>query len=115
MLAPLARRTTAVLVASATLVALGGPAHADVPEGWSPDPVKVSGLHAVLLLGGVPVLLFLLIGLAVYVPPLIRGERVGPGTPAMDDQWFGGPRQGTSALAGPDTDDSEAGGASARW
>ncbi len=112
-LATLARRTTTALVASATLVALAGPAHADVPEGWSnPDPVDV--LPALLLLGGVPVLLFLLIVAAVYVPALARGESTTPGG-GMGDQWFGGPRKGTAELAGADTEESKAGGASARW
>ncbi|MCW2792149.1 MAG: hypothetical protein JWO76_1247 [Nocardioides sp.] len=110
----LARRTAVVVGAAATLVALAGPASADVPEGWS-DPDPVSPLHAILLLGGVPLLLFVLITLAIYIPALIRGERVAPGSAAMDDQWFGGPRKGTAELAGPDTDDSEAGGASGRW
>ncbi|MCW2842703.1 MAG: hypothetical protein JWN22_619 [Nocardioides sp.] len=110
----LARRTAVVVAAVAAVVAVAGPASADVPEGWS-NPDDVSALHAILLLGGIPLLLFLLIVLAVYVPALIRGERVAPGSPAMDDQWFGGPRQGTAELAGPDTDESEAGGASGRW
>ncbi|WP_372727654.1 hypothetical protein [Nocardioides sp.] len=114
MLVTLARRTTAVLVASATLVVLAGPAHADVPEGWS-NPEPVSPLYALLLLGGVPILLFALVWAAVYVPPLVRGERVSAGGGAGEDQWFGGPRKGTSELAGPDNDESKAGGASARW
>lgn len=110
----LARRTACVVAAAATLIAVAGPASADVPEGWSnPDPV--SPLHAIFVLGGIPILLFVLITLAVYIPALIRGERVAPGSPAVDDQWFGGPRQGTAELAAPDTDESQAGGASARW
>lgn len=110
----LARRTTVVVAAAATLVAVAGPASAEVPEGWS-NPEPVSALHAILLLGGVPLLLFVLIALAVYVPALVRGERVAPGSPAVEDQWFGGPRKGTTELAAPDTDESQAGGASARW
>jgi hypothetical protein len=110
----IARRTVAVLVATGTLVAIAGPATADVPEGWS-NPEDVSVLYALLVLGGIPLLLFVLITLAVYVPALIRGERVAPGEPSVEDQWFGGPRKGTSELAGPDTDESKAGGASGRW
>ena len=67
------------------------------------------------MLAGVPLLLFVLIVLAVYLPALVRGERVKPGAPAVEDQWFGGPRKGTAELAGPDNEDSQAGGASARW
>ncbi len=111
--ATLARRTAAVLVAVATVVAIAGPASAEIPEGF-PEPDDVSALHAILLLGGVPLLLFVLITLAVYVPAMVRGERVAPGSSA-ENQWFGGPRKGTSELAGPDSNESEAGGASGRW
>lgn len=107
-------RIAVVVVASAAIIGLAGPASADVPEGWS-NPARVSTLHALLVLGGIPILLFLLITLAVYVPGLVRGERVKPGAPTVEDQWFGGPRKGTSELAGPDTDESKAGGASGRW
>jgi hypothetical protein len=108
------RRIAVVVAASAAILGLAGPASADVPEGWS-NPPSVSTLHAVLVLGGIPLLLFLLIALAVYVPALVRGERVKPGAPTVEDQWFGGPRKGTSELAGPDTEESKAGGASGRW
>jgi hypothetical protein len=115
ILETIARRGV-VLVAAATasLVALAGPASADVPQGWS-DPAKVSALHALLLLGGVPLLLFVVIALLVLVPGLRRGERLTPGAATHEDQWFGGPRSGTAELAAPDTDESQAGGASARW
>lgn len=108
------RRTTLVVAATAAIVSVAGPAGADVPEGWS-HPAAVSPLHAVLILAGIPLLLFVLIALAVYVPALVRGERVKPGAPAVEDQWFGGPRKGTAELAAPDTEESKAGGASGRW
>ena len=94
-------------------MALSVPAHADVPEGWS-NPEPVSALHALSLLAGVPVLLFLVIWAAVYLPAMMRGEHVAPGG-TVDNQWFGGPRPGTTELAGPDDDTSKAGGASGRW
>lgn len=109
-----ARRIAFVLAAAAGLVALAAPANADVPVGWSdPDPVNM--LHAVLILGGVPLLITIAIVLAIYIPPLVRGERVAPGAPAVENQWLGGPRKGTAELAGPDSEESEAGGASGRW
>lgn len=108
------RRTVAVLAATAGLVALAGPAHADVPEGW-PVPDDVDFLHVLLVLVGIPLGLFLLIALAVYLPALVRGERVAPGAARVENQWIGGPSKTTSELAGPDGSDSEAGGASARW
>ncbi len=114
----LARRSAAaVVVATATLVALAGlagPAAADVPEGWS-DPEPVSVLPALLLLAGVPIALFVIIAVLVLLPGIRRGERLTPGAASHEDQWFGGPRSGTAELAAPDTDTSQAGGASARW
>lgn len=95
-------------------VVVATPANADVPEGW-PDADPIDTLGAIGLLAGVPLLLALLIGLAVYVPALARGERVAPGAPEVEDQWLGGPRKGLGELAGPDSVDSEAGGASGRW
>ena len=108
------RRTSAVLLAGALVVAAGGPAGADVPVNWS-DPDPVDPWHAVLLFLGLPVLLFVVITLAVIVPGIVKGERFTPGGQATQDQWFGGPAQGTAELPGPDTKDSAAGGASARW
>lgn len=109
-------RRSAVVLGAATLVvlALAGPAGADVPEGWS-DPEPVSVLPALLLLAGVPILLFVVITLLVLLPGLRRGERATPGAAHHDDEWFGGPRSGTAELAAADTEQSQAGGASARW
>jgi hypothetical protein len=109
------RRTSVVLLAGATLVvAAGGPAGADVPEGWS-NPSDVDPVEAVLLLVGVPLLLFLVITALVVIPGVIKGERFTPGGQATQDQWFGGPSKGTAALPAPDNDESKAGGASGRW
>ncbi len=93
---------------------LAGPASADVPEGWD-TPDDVDALQAILLLGGVPLLLCLVIGFLVYAPSIIRGERIAPGQPVTENQWLGGPRKSAAELAGPDTEDSKAGGASGRW
>lgn len=92
----------------------GGAAHAKVPEGWS-DPDPVSWLTVLWLLIGIPVGLVLLITFLVYVPALVRGERLAPGEPQLEDEWFGGPRQGSRELAAPDTPGSRAGGASGHW
>lgn len=112
--ATLVRRTTLLLGTTAAFVAVAGPASADVAEGWS-DPKDVDAWHALLVLGAIPLGLGLLITALVYVPALIRGERVAPNAPAVENQWIGGPGRGTKELAGPDTAESEAGGASARW
>lgn len=113
-----ARRISVVLTllaATTGLVALAAPANADVPVGWSDHREPFNMLNAILILGGIPVLIFVAIVLAVYIPPLVRGERVAPGAPALENQWLGGPRQGAAELAGPEAEESEAGGASARW
>ena len=107
------RRATVLLTAAALPVLSATPAVADVPEDWSnPDPV--SSLHALLVLGGVPLALFLLIALAVYLPAMMRGERLGPGASPVESQWFGGPRGGTRELEAREGAD-DTGGASGRW
>jgi hypothetical protein len=105
----LARAAAAsVVLASAGLAA---PASADVPEGWS-NPDDVDMLYALLLLGGVPLLLFAGIAVLTYLPALIRGEKLAPG--AADDQWFGGPRQGAKELESG-VQAEETGGARGTW
>jgi hypothetical protein len=112
------RRIVVLAVSGLTVaglsLALAAPAGAEVPEYWD-DPEPVDKLGMILLLGGVPLLLALLIVIAVYVPALARGERVAPGAPHVQDQWLGGPRKTAGELAAPDSDDSQAGGASGRW
>jgi hypothetical protein len=86
----------------------------DVPIGWS-DPKDVNMVHALLVLAGIPLLLFIGITVAVYVPSLVRGERIAPGQTPVENQWLGGPRTGTAELKGPESEDADAGGASGRW
>lgn len=90
------------------------PASANVPEDWS-DPEAVDPLHFLAVIVGLPLLLILLIALAVYLPALARGENVTPGAAHREMEWFGGPRKNPDELAAPDTEESQAGGASARW
>jgi hypothetical protein len=115
-LAHLVRRISVVLLAGGLVVAGAGAASADVPEFWGGDPVDpVDPWHAVLVLVGIPLLLFVVITLLVVVPGIVKGERFTPGGQATADQWFGGPRSGTRELPAADTDESKAGGASGRW
>jgi hypothetical protein len=86
----------------------------DVPVGWD-NPPNVNMVHALLILGGIPLLLFITITVAVYVPSLVRGERVTPGQPAVENQWLGGPRTGIAELSSRENEDTGAGGASGRW
>jgi hypothetical protein len=114
-----ARRTgrATALAAGAVLALLAAPAHADVPEGWGGQTVHegLDPLHALGLYLGIPLLLFVLIALAVYLPAMVRGEKLLPDYSAGEAQWIGGPRQGVAELPAPDGDDSRAGGASGRW
>ena len=87
-------------------------AGAQVPEGWS-NPAPVNKLHALLVLGGIPLGLFILIVLLVSLPGWVSGASSALTTP--DNEWFGGPRKGTAERAEPDDADSKAGGASVRW
>lgn len=115
-LAHLVRRLCVVLLAGGLVVASGSAARADVPEFWGGDNADaVDPWHAVLVLVGIPLGLFVLITLLVVVPGIVKGERFTPGGQATADQWFGGPRTGTAELPAPDTDESKAGGASGRW
>lgn len=118
----LLRRGLAALVAVggslatalAVAVLTAAPAAAEVPDGWSnPDPVDP--LHVVLVAVLLPLLLALVLVALVYGPPLARGERVAPHAPEVENQWLGGPRKAAGELAGPDGEDSQAGGASGRW
>jgi|SRR5690349_2962457 len=114
-----ARRTgrATALAAGAVLALLAAPAHADVPEGWGGQTVHegLDPLHALGLYLGIPLLLFVAIALAVYLPAMVRGEKLLPDYSAGEAQWIGGPRQGVAELPAPDGDDSRAGGASGRW
>jgi len=112
-------RRSAVLTSAAGLsLLLAGPASAEVPEGWS-DPAEVPVLEALLIFAGIPLLMIVMISAAVYVPALVRGERVAPGAAPVEDQWFGGPRGGAreleSAGRGEKPAQGEIGGAGGRW
>jgi hypothetical protein len=112
------RRSAVLTTVSGLSILLAGPASAEVPEGWSnPEPVPV--LEALLILAGIPLLLIVVISAAVYVPAIVRGERVAPNAPEIENQWFGGPRSGTRELETADRGEggqaSETGGAGGRW
>lgn len=113
---PVVRRVAALGTAALVgVLATAGPAAADVPVGWDPGQQPVPGSHVLwivlAILGGV-----LLIVAAVYLPAVARGEDVRPGaTHDRDAEWFGGPRRAPQELAAPDTEESQAGGASGRW
>jgi hypothetical protein len=107
--------TPAVLVVCATGVAAATP-----PDTWQ-KPAPVSPLHVILVLGVVPLALFVIITLLAYLPSMSRNAGYQPGEVwRYDAQWFGGPRGGVEALDATDepkavTEGEDRGGASGRW
>lgn len=104
---------------SALLVLVGaGSASADTPEprpgSWEPKP-DVDVLDAWLLLGGIPLLVFVVVTILFVAPALARGEDLGINALEPENQWIGGPRKAAGELAAPDSEDSRAGGAGGSW
>ncbi len=106
--------TAAAGLAMAAILVTAGPASADTPEGW-PNEESVDIVEMLLLLGGIPVLVFLAVLAFILGPPLARGESIRPGGTPLETQWLGGPRKSAGELAAPDSDDSKAGGAAGSW
>ena len=112
------RRALVLAVSGLTLLGaslvLAAPAGADVPEGW-PVAEPVDTLMMLVIFVGGPVAIGVVTLAFVYLPPIVRGERVAPGAAPVSDQWLGGPRRTAGELAAPDSEESKAGGASGRW
>jgi hypothetical protein len=99
-------------------------AWADAPDTWEDNP-PVSPLHGLLVLVLIPLGLFLLITLLVYIPSMSKAQSYQPGQAWRGEAtWFGGPRGGLEALekgspaeitAGSGGSESRRGGASGRW
>jgi hypothetical protein len=77
---PAVRRAARLLALTPAILVTGvtGAAFADAPQQWEDSP-SVNSARAVLLLGGIPVLLFLLITLLVYLPSMSKGASYHPG------------------------------------
>ena len=119
--APVVRRIArAVALTPAALVSVAAaPALADPPDTWAPAD-KVSPLHVLLVLGAIPLGLFVLITLLVYLPSMVRGQKYQPGLAwRNENEWFGGPSDGVDAAAKAEPAElegaRESGGTSARW
>jgi hypothetical protein len=109
---------TAAVTFGLTLGSLAAPAFAAPPEAWN-EPDNGSTLGHLLFLLGVPLLVFLVLALLVYLPSMMRRQSSQP-TLAFHErsEWFGGPRKGVggaTAAGDTETDPSDKGGASARW
>jgi hypothetical protein len=94
------RRAARVLaILPAILVTLAASAaFAEPPETWEDTP-SVSGLHVIVLLVIIPVALFMLIWLLVYLPSMMRGNQDQSGMVRHGQaEWFGGPQGGLEAV-----------------
>jgi len=98
-----------------------GAALADTPETWENTP-HVSALHVILVLVAIPVALFVLITLLVYLPSMSKGEKYKPGEAWRgESEWFGGPSGGLEAAdkserpAVTEGQGPSRGGTSGRW
>jgi hypothetical protein len=73
-----------------------GAAVAAPPSSWEDTP-HTSALHVLLLLGAVPLALFVIITLLVYLPSMSHRDRAGEAWRG-EPTWFGGPRGGLDAV-----------------
>ena len=100
------------------VTSLTSTAFADAPDQWENNPA-VSTPHVLLVLVVIPVALFALITLLVYLPSMSRGESYQPGQVWRGEPtWFGGPRAGIDAVeATPPAVESRSqrGGTSGHW
>jgi hypothetical protein len=112
-----ARAVVRPLVVLLGLVAgsLAAPALATPPESWE-DPDNGSALELLLILGGIPLAIILLLALMVYLPSMMRGQSSEPALAFQErSEWFGGPRKGVEATEQPAGQGEDKGGAGGRW
>jgi MFS family permease len=119
--APQSRRPlrAAAVTLGLVLGSLAAPALAAPPD---TDPWQGDGegsrslLDDLLFLVGVPVLVFLVVALLVYLPSMMRRQSTEPALAFRErTEWFGGPRKGVDATDQSTEHAEEKGGASARW
>ena len=118
------RRAARILAPVLALLVMGitSTAHADAPDTWENTPA-VDPLHALLVLAVIPIGLFLLITLLVYIPSMSKAESYRPGQAWRGEPtWFGGPRGGLEAVEtesraeiGSGESGSTRGAVSGRW
>ena len=102
------------------VTSITGVAYADPPEEWANNP-SVSPLHVLLVMAVIPIGLFILITLLVYIPSMTKNESYRPGQAWRGEPtWFGGPRAASrppraAQAIGAGGSDSSRGGASGRW
>lgn len=102
------------LLPAVLVTCAAGTAFAEPPEQWEDSP-SVSVLHGLVVFLLIPLGLFLLICLLVYLPSMTRGNRSGSGEVERGEaEWFGGPDDGLQAVdTAPTTSGSTASGSTA--
>jgi hypothetical protein len=116
---PRVRRAARLLaLAPALLVTTtAGAAVAAPPDTWE-NPPSTSALFLIVVLGVIPVALFVVITLLVYLPSMSKG-RGSSDEWRGEPEWFGGPRGGLDAVDKAEqpalSDGSGRGGDSGRW
>ena len=95
---PRVRRAARLLaLAPALLVTTtAGAAVAAPPDSWE-NPPSTSALYLIVVLGVIPVALFVVITLLVYLPSMRKG-RGSSEEWRGEPEWFGGPRSGLDAV-----------------
>ena len=105
----------AVVTLGLTLGTLAAPAIATAPSTWE-DADNPPAIDTLLYLLGVPVLVFIVIWILVYLPSMIRRQSTSPSVAFQErSEWFGGPRKGVDATTESTGDTDEKGGAGAGW
>jgi len=97
---PAVRRAArvAALVPAIAVTTITGSALADAPSTWQSGP-SVSPLYVIGVLVMIPLGLFLLITLLVFLPSMRRSESYRPNEVWRGEPtWFGGPRAGIDAV-----------------
>ena len=117
---PAVRRAARILalLPALAVTSLTSTAVAEAPDQWENNPA-VSPLYVLMVLAVIPIGLFVLITLLVYLPSMSRGESYQPGQVWRGEPtWFGGPRAGIDAVeAAPPAAESRSrqGGTSGHW
>jgi hypothetical protein len=117
MHSPVVRRFARGLAVAPALLVLTGalPAFAEPPAKW-PATSNGSTLHTLLVLAGIPVLLFVGIALLAALPSMIKGQKYDAAVAFRDQpEWFGGPRKGVEAAPDDASEPQGRGGTSANW
>jgi len=120
MLPPAVRRAARALalVPGVLVLVAAAPALAERPDVdmWTTGPENDSKLHALLLLGGTPLLLFVAIWVLASLPSMLKGQKYDAAVAFRDNpEWFGGPRRGVDAAPDDASEPQGRGGTSAQW